>query len=516
MLARARLAAAPLVARLSTSVKMLAIMTLALLPLGILALLASLQTTRQADASRNADLRVAINEATRKLGNELTADTIAVRQSLAQIDALQPAQEACNRAFATVAGRRDRPVEVALFGSVSEAVCANTRALSTRPANNFAREIRYRFEGNSLVAVIPGQTGNSVALLRYPARTLAAFARPSGYNANYRLALENGGATLPLIDQARGADDARLDVMSSPLGIDGLTLSMDADTSSFSAPEALLTFLPLVMVASAALIGFLLADRLLIRPLERLRAVVARYQRGMPVPKVPGATPAVEIRELGNAFAQFANRLAEREHELEDAFEGQVRLTREVHHRVKNNLQVIASLINLHARDAESDAVASAYAAIARRVDALAIVHRNHFADVASGINVRTLLGELATNFRASFAAPQRSPAVALSSDILDVDQDTATPLAFMFTELAELSQWISADAAIGVEVKATAPSLARLSIRSDAFTDALFDGKGAATTMRIVGGLARQLRAELVRDGAEGSYTIAFPTLKK
>src|SRR3546814_11954106 len=46
------------------------------------------------------------------------------------------------------------------------------------------------------------------------------------------------------------------------------------------------------------------------------------------------------------------------------------------------NLQVISSLINFHARGARTAEVVTAYASIQRRVDALAVVHRNHFAEM--------------------------------------------------------------------------------------------------------------------------------------
>ena len=68
--------------------------------------------------------------------------------------------------------------------------------------------------------------------------------------------------------------------------------------------------------------------------------------------------PATEIQELRDAFARAVARVEESEHSMAGALEGQRRLVREVHHRVKNNLQVVASLINIHGRTAETPACA--------------------------------------------------------------------------------------------------------------------------------------------------------------
>ena len=61
-----------------------------------------------------------------------------------------------------------------------------------------------------------------------------------------------------------------------------------------------------------------------------------------------------EIQELRDAFARAVARVDESEREMAGALEGQRRLVREVHHRVKNNLQVVASLLNIHGRSAET------------------------------------------------------------------------------------------------------------------------------------------------------------------
>ncbi|MEI9852059.1 MAG: histidine kinase dimerization/phosphoacceptor domain -containing protein [Sphingomonas sp.] len=98
-----------------------------------------------------------------------------------------------------------------------------------------------------------------------------------------------------------------------------------------------------------------MVDRLLIRPLRRLRSTVQRYRPGEEiVPAWTGAMPAQEIRELGDTFREISRTVQTHEAGLAEGLVRQTRLTREVHHRVKNNLQVISSLINFHARGAKS------------------------------------------------------------------------------------------------------------------------------------------------------------------
>src|ERR1044071_4895061 len=164
------------------------------------------------------------------------------------------------------------------------------------------------------------------------------------------------------------------------------------------------------MWIAAALLTWLLVSRLLIRPLKRLERAVIDYQPGagsLDLPRKLG--PAQEIQELRDSFARAVARVEQSEAEMTGALEGQRRLVREVHHRVKNNLQVIASLLNIHGRSASGSEAQSAYAGISRRVGALSIVHRNHFAEMEEnrGISLRPLITELAAELRAT--APEES-----------------------------------------------------------------------------------------------------------
>jgi len=76
-------------------------------------------------------------------------------------------------------------------------------------------------------------------------------------------------------------------------------------------------------------------------------------------------------------------------------------LLHEVHHRVKNNLQLISSLLNLQAERVTNKAVAELFADSRNRVRSMAMVHENlyragNFARIAMTAHVKTLCGHLA------------------------------------------------------------------------------------------------------------------------
>ncbi len=197
---------------------------------------------------------------------------------------------------------------------------------------------------------------------------------------------------------------------------------------------------------------------------------------------------------------------------MAEALEGQRRLVREVHHRVKNNLQVVASLLNIHGRSATEEAARAAYAAIGRRVDALSVVHRNHFAEVeeSRGIALRPLLVELAATLRAS--APDGISAVSIQLDVdhLHTTQDAAVATAFFVTEVVEFAMLAQPGEAIEIELRRVSELAARLTISSNAL---MSDGEADAEReqfSRVIGGLARQLRSPL--DEKIGRFSVDIP----
>jgi two-component sensor histidine kinase len=111
-------------------------------------------------------------------------------------------------------------------------------------------------------------------------------------------------------------------------------------------------------------------------------------------------------------------------------------LLREIYHRVKNNLQIVQSLLRLGARDLLPEQQEPFEAAV-RRIGAMARVHTLLYnsPDLAS-VDLRDYLDDLVQEVASSYGAAERGIDVVLDAESMRVPLDTAVPLAFIAVEL--------------------------------------------------------------------------------
>lgn len=494
--------------RLPTGAKLFLILSAALLPLALIGVFAALQMTRNADAENRGRLRIAAIESSRALAIELAGDMAALRSALRAIENDPNDAPSCARTRGVFAPATSAGARFAIYDAAGTLRCGQPIVRGgTAPGATI-------LPGDGLVLTLASAAGSARATAFFPASLLARVSRPSSPLANYGAELQLGSERLTL----KAPEEDRLtprDRMSASTGIDKLAFEMSAPIATITSPIAIAMLLPVLMWAAAAGIGWFVVDRLLIRPLRRLRRSVGDYQPGTVFdPVAVGAIPAQEIRELGATFRGLSQTLAAHESDLAEGLVRQTKLTREVHHRVKNNLQVIASLINFHARSAGSGEVAAAYASIQRRVDALAVVHRNHFAEmeVNRGLSLRAVLGELSANIRAT--APEEASLLGITLDVEPymVSQDTAVAVAFLVTEMVELAMSVNPVAQIRISAQGGASEDRAILRVSSA---ALVEGDALATLVarrygRVIEGLSRQLRSKLHHDPLTGAFEIA------
>jgi two-component sensor histidine kinase len=191
-----------------------------------------------------------------------------------------------------------------------------------------------------------------------------------------------------------------------------------------------------LMLAVAVVVIWVATDFLVNRHVAALVRTARRYGRAQfdAEPKLAGAPS--ELGELASALIRMARRVQEREAELQRSVEQKDMLLREIHHRVKNNLQIVTSLLNLRARAVPSLAAQRAVIEAQTRIKALALVHRSLYEhDDLDVVNLATLIGELCQLLNDN-AQPLGAP-VELHCDIASVEvrTDQAIPLALLITE---------------------------------------------------------------------------------
>ncbi len=492
--------------RASTGFKMLLLLALALFPLGLVAILASFDAARDGRAERAQSSRI---EAIRSAYN---FESLISRDSIALSMAASAGANGCALLQRTLRARRDLILgRYALYDGSGRLACTSPgyEAPATAPART--RGTLLFLDGSSLRYAVGSGDGYAtgqldVAALRSVASSLA--------NRPIDVDLVAGDRRLSVVDGF--LETAMQRPVSSRVRLSGSDVFAVTTVGAIptTAVELVTIVLPLAMWIAAALVGWFIVDRLLLRPIVRMQRAVLAYRPGGPaIALADSPTVAGEIRDLGDAFMRVTATVAEHEAELEAAIARQARLVREVHHRVKNNLQVVASLLNLHARGARSVDAADAYASIQRRVDALAVVHRNHFAELEDdrGVALRTLLSELTANLRGTAPDDAAGMAITLDLDAVHVNQDVAVSVAFFVTEIVEHAMLCTPSQPVGVALNRTdVPTVARLRLSSASLVDGVpCDNVDGRQFERITTGLSRQLRAVLERDGVSGVFAI-------
>ena len=495
--------------QLPTTAKLLLILTAVLLPIGLALAWIGESGIRQADAALESHKHDQSRAAALAIESLVARNALGLRVAAAA--ALRnPAQDPCGAAAQALATAPAISRDFALRSTMGDPLCTSGTFVDASAAPLVAPgDIRAWVDPAAhqidiRIGVVGGMVTASV-----PMAELVAAARDSGAPISF-LQLRGGDNALTVIGSERAAG---LSVSEWPIGNGNVIARVGIPRQRIRPIDRLLLLLPLLMWIAAALITWTLVSRLLIRPLRRLQRAVLAYRPGEHALELPRKLgPSKEIQELRNAFGRAIERAEESEHETTSALEGQRRLVREVHHRVKNNLQVVASLLNIHGRNANTPDARAAYAGISRRVSALSIVHRNHFAEMEEnrGIALRPLVSELAAELRAGAPDIARKVTIELDLDSLYTTQDVAVAVAFLVTEIVEFAMLHAPENAVEISLRRTSELTGRLELGSPILVHDTQDDPEKVQFERIVSGLAKQLRSTLERK--LGRHSVDLP----
>jgi two-component sensor histidine kinase len=143
-------------------------------------------------------------------------------------------------------------------------------------------------------------------------------------------------------------------------------------------------------------------------------------------------------REVQRRTRELQIALNDRERvneELKTALNTQGLLMNELDHRVKNNLQMISSLIVMQSRNIPDPEIRKSLVSMLERVEALSAVHRRLY---QSGDVSRFDLAEFSRDLARDLVSASNRPNVRLEFDLepVEVSADRAAPIALMVNEL--------------------------------------------------------------------------------
>jgi len=112
-------------------------------------------------------------------------------------------------------------------------------------------------------------------------------------------------------------------------------------------------------------------------------------------------------------------------------------LLREIHHRVKNNLQFVSSLLNLQSKNIKDEKVAKAITEGKARVRSMALIHQDLYQkDNLLGVSVRSYLDKLCNELFNTYNVTGNAIELNLEIEDIDLDVETLVPLGLIINEL--------------------------------------------------------------------------------
>jgi len=193
--------------------------------------------------------------------------------------------------------------------------------------------------------------------------------------------------------------------------------------------------LPICMVIFTIVAIWLATDRMVLRWLLYLRRVTVVYAEGHYGfrPSRMNQAPS-EFRVLGGAIEDMALAIRDRDAKLREALAEKTAMVREIHHRIKNSLQVVVSLMSLYGSGVPEGRDRRRFEQLRTRVNTLAVVHRILYeANDGSEVRSRELLRELGSLLE---GAMDHNVLILVEADDVALPTDLAVPLALLMTEI--------------------------------------------------------------------------------
>ncbi len=281
--------------------------------------------------------------------------------------------------------------------------------------------------------------------------------------------------------------------------------------------------LPIAMIGLSCLAIWASSHSLVLRWVQTLRRVARAYAAGHYAARVDLRQAPEELQQLGESFFAMGDAIRERDRKLREALDYKAAAIREIHHRVKNNLQIVMSLLTLQASRLGSASERAALEQARARVNALALVHNIlHNVEDMELVDTRRLLPSLARQLHDGMTDEEGLVSLQIDVASLQLRSEQATPLALFLVEaLTNVYKHAFPTTPAGgqsirikVALSENPPGRALLSVEDNGIGGATMNDSGG-TGSRLMAAFAQQLAGTVEISSVPGGGTrvsLAFP----
>ncbi len=271
--------------------------------------------------------------------------------------------------------------------------------------------------------------------------------------------------------------------------------------------------LPIVMIGLAWAAIWFATERQVTQWIVYLRRIAAAYRGGRYNLRPALDDAPAEFKLLGQAMEDMAAGIEDRDKSLREAVAQKTLQIRETHHRVKNNLQVVISLLSLQATQSQDPAIRGALVQAQARIGALALVHRilNDIEDQTS-VDLPQMLDDLTRQVVEAMAVERTDVEIAV--DVLPgcAPGEIAVPLALFTVEaLTNIFKHAfpsaTARGTIKVSLQRQAPGKLRLAVEDDGVGYAAANIRSGIGS-RLLKVFGRQIQGVVSTDSQPGRGT--------
>lgn len=281
------------------------------------------------------------------------------------------------------------------------------------------------------------------------------------------------------------------------------------------------SLVPALMWAASLFVAYFAMQKMVIGYVKRLSRALSSFASGNRIVADLGMHGAPrEIRELADNYEKMTETILHDEAELEDTIHHKEVLLREVHHRVKNNLQLIASIINMQVRRARTPEAKAMMKGLQERVISLATVHRGLYMTTGlTDINANELIRDIVRQLMRATTGPDRKIRTEVSIEPIQLTPDQAVPLSLLLTEtMTNAVKYASADVGsplLSIALNCPSEGRARLEIRnsvaaSGPHQDTTTGGDDVSGLgSQLLNAFVQQLNGTLTVDSSPGTHVV-------